>query len=104
MASRIAMNVDWDFTAQTYLDQLPPQEQTKVLHAVERLGAGWPQVEEPRHIQLIASSSEEKGNLYSLRVGNDLRVLFRRQGEAITIVDVVRRSQIDGLRQLRRHG
>lgn len=98
-----AMQVDWDFTAQTYLDQLAPQEQTKVQHAVERLRTNWDQLERSRLFQLSPSPSGEKGKLYSLRVGNDLRVLLRRHEKTITIVDVVRYGQIDGLRQLRHH-
>jgi mRNA-degrading endonuclease RelE of RelBE toxin-antitoxin system len=96
------MKVDWDFTAQTYLDQLSPQEQAKVLLAVKRLESDSPQVEQSHVTKLAAASHGENGNLYSLRVGNDLRVLFRRLGKAVTILDVVRRSQIDRLRQLRR--
>jgi hypothetical protein len=90
------MKPEWTFTAESYLDQLPPEERSKVLHAVDRLPADWGSLDSSR-LQRLKGVQE---SLYSLRVGADLRVLLRRQGDAITVVDVVRRSQIDGLRRL----
>lgn len=90
------MNLEWTFTAETYLDQLPPEERAKVLHVIERLPTEWDSLGAPQ-LQKLSGAKEE---LYSLRVGADLRVVFRRQANVIIIVDVVRRSQIDGLRRI----
>jgi hypothetical protein len=38
--------------------------------------------------------------LYSLRVGSDLRVLLTRGNDLISVVDIVRKSQVEGLRRL----
>jgi mRNA-degrading endonuclease RelE of RelBE toxin-antitoxin system len=92
------MKIDWDFTAQTFLDQLPAHEQARVTHAVTQLGANWDGLEGKQLSQVNGALSE----LFSLRVGGDLRVLLRRRGDTIVVVDVVRRSQIEGLRHLRR--
>jgi hypothetical protein len=89
------MPVEWTFTAESYLDQLPQAARAQVLHALEGLPAAWDGL-------LGARLAPVKGNredLFQLRVGGDLRVLLRRRGEVITVVDVVRRSQIDGLRR-----
>lgn len=92
------MKLEWDFTAESYLDQLPPEERSKVLHAVERLPAVWDD-NSPGHNRLHRLRGGQD-NLYSLRVGNDLRVLVSRRDDVINVVDVVRRSQIDGLRRI----
>jgi mRNA-degrading endonuclease RelE of RelBE toxin-antitoxin system len=89
------MTLEWTFTAESYLDQLSPEERSKVLHAVERLPVEWGHLGGARLNQL-----EGEENLYSLRVGADLRVLVRRRNDVVTVVDVVRRSQVDGLRRL----
>ena len=77
------MELEWTFSAESYLDQLPHEERLKVLHAVERLSTGW----DTPHDGRLRRLTGDQGNLYSLRVGADLRV-------------IVRRSQIDGLRRL----
>lgn len=96
------MQIDWDFTAQTYLDQLPRREQAQVTRAVERLGDAWDALE-PNRLSRLKSPLPESVPLYALRVGSDLRVLLKRDADMITVVDVVRRAQIDGLRELRHH-
>jgi hypothetical protein len=89
------MTLEWTFTAESYLDQLSPEERSKVLHAVERLPSEWGRLGGARLTQL-----EGEENLYSLLVGADLRVLVRRRDNVVTVVDVVRKSQVDGLRRL----
>jgi mRNA-degrading endonuclease RelE of RelBE toxin-antitoxin system len=90
------MKLDWDFAAESYLDQLASRERARVLHAVEKLPTKWD--------SLIGSALKQlKGdqdNVFSLRVGSDLRVLVRRGDDVITVVDVVRSSQVEGLRRL----
>lgn len=86
------MTQEWTFSAQSYLDQLSPEERGKVLHALEGLSMDEPQT--THRLKRLSGADE----LYALRVGADLRVLLRRQGSRVTVVDVVRRSQVEGLR------
>jgi mRNA-degrading endonuclease RelE of RelBE toxin-antitoxin system len=94
------MKVDWDFTAEAFLDQLPPQERARVVHAVHRLSTAADGSTET-HLKKLAGVQND---LYSLRVGGDLLVLLGKGNETITVVDVVRRSQVEGLRRLHRQG
>ena len=94
------MNLEWDFTAEAYLDQLPSQERARVVHAVERLPLTWASLDKTQLQKLTGS----QGDLFSLRVGADLRILVRRRDDTITVVDVVRRSQVEGLRKLSGQG
>lgn len=89
------MPVEWSFTAESYLDQLPHAARAQVLHALEGLPGAWDGLLGSR----LAPVKGERPDLFQLRVGGDLRVLLRRRGAVITVVDVVRRSQIDGLRR-----
>jgi hypothetical protein len=90
------MKLEWAFTAETYLDQLPLRERSKILHAVDRLPEEWD--------GLIGDSlnrlTGDGGELYALRAGSDLLVLLTRRDDLISVVDVVRKSQVDGLRRL----
>ena len=90
------MRLDWAFTAESYLDQLPREERSKVLHAVESLPTAWNTLGAAR----LARIESDPNDLYSLRVGADLRVIVRQRDDLLTVVDVIRRSQIDGLRRL----
>ena len=86
------MNIEWDYTAEVYLDQLPLQERARVVHTVDKLATEWARLEGG---QLQRLSWDD---LYALRVGGDLRVLVRRQDDVVVVVDVIRRAQIDSLR------
>ena len=88
------MLMEWTFIAESYLDQLPEVARTQVMHALEGLPSAWDKLPGT----LLAPLGENGQNLFVLRVGDDLRVLLRR-GAAITVIDVVRRNQIDGLRR-----
>jgi mRNA-degrading endonuclease RelE of RelBE toxin-antitoxin system len=90
------MKLEWTFTAESYLDQLPQEERSKVLHAVESLPTAWDSLGGARLNRLAGDDND----LYSLRVGADLRVIVLRENDVITIIDVIRRSQVDGLRRL----
>lgn len=92
------MRVDWTFPAESYLDQLAPEEQSKVLHAVRRLAGSWG---DQLPLGFLRHLEGDEPDLYSYRVGADLRVIVHRaeHGDTMTVVDVVRRSQIDGLRR-----
>ncbi len=87
------MTVQWQFPAQTYLDQLSDQDQRRVRFAVERAeaGASGPDYEDP-----IDVAGEV---LQVLRAGPEYRVLLKRSGEDLTVVDVVRWGQIVGLQR-----
>jgi hypothetical protein len=95
-----AMKVDWEFAAQTYLDQLPLQEQGRVAHAVEELSANWDEQKLTNLSRMFVSGANPQMELYVLPVGRDLRVVLRQQGDAIIIVDVIKLRQIEGLRKL----
>jgi mRNA-degrading endonuclease RelE of RelBE toxin-antitoxin system len=94
------MIVDWDFAAEAFLDQLPSQERAKVIHAVQKLSTV-PDGSDETQLRKLAGVQND---LYSLRVGGDLRVLVRKRSDTITVVDVVRRSQVEGLRRLHERG
>jgi hypothetical protein len=74
------MTLAWDDTAQSYLDQLPLEEQRRIAHPLDGGLA----------------------RLYAVRVGADLRVPLRRDDAIVTVVDIVRRSQIEGFRRASR--
>jgi hypothetical protein len=99
----MTMTIDWDFTAQSFLDQLPEQDQKRVLHAVERLGSASGRLDTSRLENLPSLPAQAGTDNHLLRVGNDLRVVLQRHDNAIRIIDVFRQSQIEGLRQLQRH-
>ncbi len=42
----------------------------------------------------------EDAELYALHVGSDLLVLLTRRNDLISIVDIVRKGQVQGLRRL----
>jgi len=90
------MKVDWEFTAETFLDQLPAREQARVTRAVQRLSTAPASADGTPLEKLTGDLSD----LYLLRVGGDLRVLVRKHDDVITVVDVIRRSQLEGLRRL----
>lgn len=90
------MNLEWNLTAGSYFDQLPAVERSRVLHVVKDLAANWDRLEGHQLHRLAG----DPGDLFSLRVGSDLRVIVQRHGKVITVVDVIRRSQLDGLRRV----
>lgn len=90
------MDLNWSLTALSYLDQLPPTERLRVLHAVEQVSTNWDSLEGTRLHRLRS----DQDDLFSLRAGSDLRVLVQRSDDVVTVVDVVRRSQIEGLRRI----
>ena len=90
------MKLEWAFTAEAYLDQLSSKERSRVLHAVEHLPVMWERLDGTRLNKLKGDQID----LFSLRVGSDLRALVRRRGDAITVVDVVRTGQVEGLRRV----
>jgi len=94
------MKLEWDYTAETFFDQLPADQQARVLRSVEALPAEWDLLEGTQMQRLLGFESD----LYTLRIGLDLIVLVRRENDRIRIVDIVRRSQIDGLRRAMMQG
>lgn len=100
------IDIEWTLASQAYFDQLSLPERSKIELGIERLREQWPELIGDRLVLLKTSRAAEPP-LYSFRVGGDLRMLVSRRGDAITIVDIVRRSQIEGLRgigRLRRAG
>lgn len=92
------MKVEWTLVAQTFLDQLSQPDRARVEHALQRLGQDWSQLR--GRLSLLKSERAAEPPLFSLRVGHDLRVLLRQRDDTISVVDVVRRTQIEGLRDL----
>jgi mRNA-degrading endonuclease RelE of RelBE toxin-antitoxin system len=90
------MKLEWTFTAETYLDQLSSRERSKVLHAVDRLLEEWDDLMGTSLNRLTGEAAE----LYALRVGSDLRVLLTLRNDLISVVDIVRKGQVEGLRRL----
>lgn len=90
------MKLAWSLTAEAYLDQLSSIERARVLRAVAQLQSGWSRLEGSELKRLAG----EHDNLFSLRAGSDIRVLVKRNADVVTVVDVVRRSQIEGLRRI----
>ena len=91
------MKLEWAFTAETYLDQLSLRERWKVLHAVDRLPEEWDDLISRGFLNRLTGGGAE---LYSLRVGSDLLVLLTRKDDLISVVDVVRKSQVEGRKGL----
>jgi len=58
------MKLEWNFTAESYLDQLPSTERSRVLHAVERLPTTWDSLDGTRLNRLKGDQTD----LFSLRV------------------------------------
>ena len=90
------MDLTWSLTAEAYLDQLSGSERAKVLHAVSQLRSGWDALEGKELNRLVGMQD----NLFSLRAGSDIRVLVKRTDDVVAVVDVVRRSQVEGLRRV----
>ncbi|MBB4952620.1 hypothetical protein H4S14_000662 [Agrobacterium vitis] len=89
------MKREWTFTAESYLDQLSPADKSKVVHAVDRLPLDTRKILEYKNVTKV----DGERNLYALRVGSDFQVLIKLDNGVISIVDVVRRGQVDGLRR-----
>jgi hypothetical protein len=102
MLEQATSEIRWEFGAQAAFDQLDERERGVIAHALERLAKG--QINEGYDIrQLIVPSAGE--SLFTLRAGPDFRIVFRRQGQQIILLDIVRRAQLNGLQSLRlRHG
>ena len=92
------MQVSWDLTARAFFDQLSIRDKTAVERAVVRLVENWEQLEATHLHRLAGLASKDGCPLQVLRVGRDLRVLLYRKNERITIIDVLRHSQIERLR------
>jgi mRNA-degrading endonuclease RelE of RelBE toxin-antitoxin system len=97
------MKIDWEFTAQTFFDQLPKREQDQVARSVDFVAKNWEAALMRAQLKALQAPDKNTGNqLYSLRAGSDLRVLMFRRENSIVVVDVVRQSQIERLRSIRR--
>jgi hypothetical protein len=90
------MKLEWTYIANTYFDQLSGPEQSNVMHAVARLPEDWDNLQGNRLNPLTGDLSGH----YALKVGDDLRVIVKPEGNVISIVDVVRTAQINGLRRV----
>jgi len=85
-------------TPQMFIDQLSPQEKRVVMRRLSALYAA----RKPADLDIpgfaLTLYPERDGEiLYSLRAGNDLRILFTYRNNTVVILDVVRNSQIERL-------
>jgi hypothetical protein len=97
------MEVNWAFTARTFLDQLPKREQQQVMSSVEHAAQNWGVALGSSRLKALQGfPKDESEQLYLLRAGHDLRVLISRRENIIVVVDVVRRSQIERLQSIQR--
>jgi hypothetical protein len=92
------MTIVWDFTAQTLLDQLPANDQMRVERAVAGLEGEAASARRDEVVTLVSKTGAQP--IYTLRAGLDYIVIFERDGDNIVVVDVVRRGQIESLREL----
>ena len=96
------MVIVWGFTAQAFLDQLPARQKLAVEQAVWRLTNNFDSLKSTHLKQLKGFRERGAEKYYELRVGADLRVILTLHGsDAIEIVDIVRRSQIERLQAVR---
>lgn len=97
LSRNMAMNIEWTYTAGTLYDQLSHPEKSMVLHAVERLPYEWEQLKGDRLQKLTG----DLDGYYSLRIGFEFFAILSRDKDAIQVVDLIRKGQVDGLRRLR---
>lgn len=94
-----------DLTPQMFIDQLSPQEKRVVMRRLYAIKAA----RTPADLNLPGFALKlypQKGEeiLYSMRAGNDLRILFTYRNNTFVVLDVVRNSQIEGLAHGQRGG
>ncbi|BCH58572.1 hypothetical protein RvVAR0630_11960 [Agrobacterium vitis] len=89
------MKLEWTFTAESFLDQLSPADKSKVIHAVNRLQSESAPVSAGKNVRKL----DGERYLYSLKVGSDFQIIFSLNKDVISIIDVVRKGQVDGIRR-----
>jgi hypothetical protein len=93
------MHVTWDYAAQVFLDQLAPSQKAAVERAMSRLGSQFDELK--GDLKPLVGFHEQPGEqYYSLGVDRDLRVILRYSKEAIRVMDIVPRRQIERLRSV----
>ena len=85
----MAIDVRWDFTAQSYFDQLPPEMRSDIAAAIDRVSMG-----DRSRVRVIEAGMSE------LRMNEDYRIVFTQKGNVITILDVISKRQVDALQRL----
>jgi len=89
------MQVEWEYTAETFFDQLSRPDQAKVLHALDRLSND----SDGRAVNELHKIAGSEEDLFSLLAGADIIVVMRKQDDKIIVVDVVPKRQIEGMRR-----
>lgn len=93
------MQVEWDLVAESFLDQLSPQERAQVLQAVRSASEHWDQLG-PSRIRALQSAGEP---FYVLKAGHDLRVFLGKEATRLTVLDIARTRQLDSYRPGQTH-
>ena len=85
-------------TPQMFIDQLPPYEKSPVKRRLSALYAATIPADLSIPGFVLRLYSERDGeSLYSMRAGDDLRILFTFRNNTVVVLDVVRNSQIERL-------
>jgi hypothetical protein len=93
------MKVEWSLAAANFFDQLSFSDRSRVRHAAERLDEVLESAPGAKFERLKTDSDVPS---FAYRVSPDLRLVFERRQDKIVILDVIRRGQLEGLRNLRR--
>lgn len=87
------MQTEWDYVAQSVLDQLGPHDRALVVAAVERACADW----DAAPLLRVVVPGPGGGTEYVLQAGAEFRVFVSRSPDRLTVLDVVPRKQIAAL-------
>jgi hypothetical protein len=85
------VQITWHIVAQSFVDQLSPQDRTVVQHAVRSMAEDWDRVD-PARVYRMQSDGDP---VFVLRAGRDFRVFLTRKGDELNVLDVVRRGQLE---------
>lgn len=88
------MHIEFTRNAQISLDHLPEREQKRVKRLLALLHKSPDlQVLRGKYFKL----KSEIRNLYMARASKEYRILFRRDGDTLLVLDIVHHDRIDGL-------
>jgi hypothetical protein len=90
------MQIEWELPARMFIEQLSKRAQDTLAHDVQSLAEEWDW--KSNRLKLVGKG--RSGSVYSFRVGTDLRVILTRRGNTLVILDLVRNSQINKLRDI----
>lgn len=85
------MDISFTPAAEMIVEHLLPPDRKRIDRSLERLRGG--------KVENLVEDSQKlsRENVWVWKASPDLRILFRRRKNAITIVDVFRQSQVDAI-------